>query len=345
MRQFLLDCRLAINAMRAKPKGAQQATVSFVLPSGSVIRARLGSHGSEGTGGELWPSGRALCNSLAQRQSWLQGCAVLDLGSGSGLAGLVAAGLGAPRVVLTDVDFLPMLSLNAEGEQEECQFRKRTGLMEQLLGSVDLNTQSADPVCAGAGRNTTVLPLKWGDAADIKGVQAALRGPLAAGDLEAAEAPVTAPQSPSSLAPPACSPLPRPALPRLLIMGSDIIYDKFHWPALKHTFLTLTAWEPDILISAQERGGDVEEFVEYMLLDERHLDHLDDPFTKLIEAQGGGGEGREGGQLAVAALRLKGGVVEKTQPPEGEGGQIALMHFRFGEDLAARGVKGGGPQL
>eukprot|EP00756_Hemistasia_phaeocysticola_P045924 Hpha_TRINITY_DN1967_c0_g1::TRINITY_DN1967_c0_g1_i1::g.31054::m.31054 len=56
------------------------------------------------TGGSCWPSALALSNALAQGEcGQVRGRRVLELGSGTGLVGLVAARLGA-QVCLTDLE-------------------------------------------------------------------------------------------------------------------------------------------------------------------------------------------------------------------------------------------------
>jgi len=56
-----------------------------------------------GCGGIAWPAGQVLSDYLVHRGShYLQDRQVLELGSGTGLVGLVAAKLGAPKVIITD---------------------------------------------------------------------------------------------------------------------------------------------------------------------------------------------------------------------------------------------------
>ncbi len=51
-----------------------------------------------------WGSGLGLAQLLHQHPHWVRGKTVLDLGSGSGVAGIVAARLGAARVIACDND-------------------------------------------------------------------------------------------------------------------------------------------------------------------------------------------------------------------------------------------------
>lgn len=56
-----------------------------------------------GCGGIAWPAGEVLSNYLVHKGSdYLKDRCVLELGSGTGLVGLVAAKLGASRVIITD---------------------------------------------------------------------------------------------------------------------------------------------------------------------------------------------------------------------------------------------------
>lgn len=53
---------------------------------------------------DVWPAALELCAYLAWNPHLVQGRAVLELGAGVGLPGLLAAQLGALRVVLTDYE-------------------------------------------------------------------------------------------------------------------------------------------------------------------------------------------------------------------------------------------------
>lgn len=53
---------------------------------------------------DVWPAALELCTYLAAHPSLVAGAAVLELGAGVGLPGLLAARLGASRVVLTDYE-------------------------------------------------------------------------------------------------------------------------------------------------------------------------------------------------------------------------------------------------
>jgi len=64
----------------------------------------------------LWPSGIALAHEIATREAEFQGRRVLELGSGMGLPGIVAATVGG-RVVQTDRDELALHLARRNGER------------------------------------------------------------------------------------------------------------------------------------------------------------------------------------------------------------------------------------
>lgn len=80
----------------------------------------------QGVGAKVWSAALVLCQELTDHPSQLvQGKQVLELGSGCGVCGILAAQLGAERVVLTDYadDVLELLKkcmhLNSSEEKEE----------------------------------------------------------------------------------------------------------------------------------------------------------------------------------------------------------------------------------
>ena len=63
-----------------------------------------------------WAGGQALARHLLDHPALVAGCSVLDLGAGSGLAGIAAMKAGAARVLAADTDpfALAAIALNAE---------------------------------------------------------------------------------------------------------------------------------------------------------------------------------------------------------------------------------------
>ncbi|KAJ4472180.1 putative methyltransferase-domain-containing protein [Lentinula aciculospora] len=67
------------------------------------ISINLRVDASPGCGGIVWPAGQILSNYLIRKGSkFLQGKRIVELGSGTGLVGLIAAKLGGSRVWITD---------------------------------------------------------------------------------------------------------------------------------------------------------------------------------------------------------------------------------------------------
>jgi hypothetical protein len=67
------------------------------------INVKLLVDAGPGCGGIAWPAGEVLSQYLVHRgPEFMQGRRVLELGSGTGLVGLVAAQLGASKVTITD---------------------------------------------------------------------------------------------------------------------------------------------------------------------------------------------------------------------------------------------------
>ncbi|KAF8897221.1 putative methyltransferase-domain-containing protein [Infundibulicybe gibba] len=76
--------------------------LSFVPPGSDPIVITLMVDASPGCGGVAWPAGQVLSNYLVQKgPRFLEGRNILELGSGTGLVGLVAGKLGG-NVCITD---------------------------------------------------------------------------------------------------------------------------------------------------------------------------------------------------------------------------------------------------
>ncbi|KAF7978323.1 hypothetical protein HWV62_941 [Athelia sp. TMB] len=82
----------------------QTIQLSFDAPNGSApISISLAVDASPGCGGIAWPAGQVLAKYLVDLgPSVVQGKKILEVGSGTGLVGLVAAALGARQVWITD---------------------------------------------------------------------------------------------------------------------------------------------------------------------------------------------------------------------------------------------------
>ena len=114
-------------------------------PGEVTVRQNLASPSAEeeGTARWVWPGATATARWLCDRDRgrWLENKHVLELGSGTGLLGLVAARLGAASVTLTD--------LPSE--------------LHLLRANVARNEKRA----AAFSAPTFVKPLVWGDEAGI----------------------------------------------------------------------------------------------------------------------------------------------------------------------------------
>ena len=81
-----------------------------------VVAGALGDAGFTEFGNEVWPGGKVLGEWLAARPELVRGKAVLELGAGAGLPGLVAAAAGAASTTLTDLpEALPLLTPAPKG--------------------------------------------------------------------------------------------------------------------------------------------------------------------------------------------------------------------------------------
>lgn len=91
----------------SQPPSTKEQIQSFNYGS---LTVQLLVDASPGCGGIAWPAGHVLSNYLVHRgPSYLQDRHILELGSGTGLVGLVAAKLGASKVTVTDQ--LPLLEI------------------------------------------------------------------------------------------------------------------------------------------------------------------------------------------------------------------------------------------
>ena len=82
------------------PKLPSGATLDLESPGWGANSREWG--GKLSTGGRVWPGAAAMCQLLLTLQPDVKNSHVLELGCGTGAAGLFAAALGAQRVLLTD---------------------------------------------------------------------------------------------------------------------------------------------------------------------------------------------------------------------------------------------------
>jgi predicted nicotinamide N-methyase len=95
-----------------------------------------------GIGGEVWPAAAAMCSWLANHSNAISDSRVLELGAGTGVCGIYAAGLGAKRVLLAD------------GGSE--------GLLDLCRSNVNANKR-----LFGEDSRVDVMPLRWGRGVEL----------------------------------------------------------------------------------------------------------------------------------------------------------------------------------
>jgi predicted nicotinamide N-methyase len=108
------------------------------LPSGVRLELLALGEQAAGVGGRLWNAAPKLCRWMLAQQELIQDSIVIELGSGTGACGLMAAGLGAVRVVLSD------------------------GGPPALLKLCAYNVQQNRAAC-GASCGLEVKPYRWGE--------------------------------------------------------------------------------------------------------------------------------------------------------------------------------------
>jgi len=99
--------------------------------------------GWRGIAFRVWEAALALCDFMIAHPTIVQGKKVLDLGSGPGLTGLVAAGLGAARVIITDLpEVTELIALNVERYKKT---RRSSSIIEESGGAMtEVVAQSYD---------------------------------------------------------------------------------------------------------------------------------------------------------------------------------------------------------
>ncbi|KAF8592477.1 hypothetical protein K439DRAFT_1378610 [Ramaria rubella] len=94
--------------MRTISNQVTELTVSCDQPCSPSFLVKLAIDAAPGCGGIAWPAGCVLSNYLCSRKS-LRGLTVVELGSGTGLVGIVAGLMQAEKVWITDQE--PLLDL------------------------------------------------------------------------------------------------------------------------------------------------------------------------------------------------------------------------------------------
>jgi predicted nicotinamide N-methyase len=114
-----------------------------------------------------WAGGQALARYLLDEPRWVEGKAVLDLASGSGLVGLAARKAGASRVLCADIDPLAAVAarLNAERNGLEVEVTDEDVIGRPLEG---FEVVVAGDVCYDAG--LAARSMAWFEGLAARGV-------------------------------------------------------------------------------------------------------------------------------------------------------------------------------
>lgn len=109
-----------INSLQWRQAHSKDEFYPLALESGAELRLRqlqAGEMTGLGTGATVWPAAHVLAKYLERRygEDGMKGLRVVDLGSGTGVAGIAAAALGAAESFLTDQEqLLFLMRENAE---------------------------------------------------------------------------------------------------------------------------------------------------------------------------------------------------------------------------------------
>lgn len=115
----VLDTDLFADPQDFYPPSPPPTTQHYTTATGSVITLHLVGH-SPLEAHHLWNGSRVVASHFESHPSLVQGRTVLELGAGAGLPSLVAASLGARRVVVTDFPD-PELVATMRRNIDECE--------------------------------------------------------------------------------------------------------------------------------------------------------------------------------------------------------------------------------
>jgi predicted nicotinamide N-methyase len=99
----VLPLRPTESAVLALPSRAYNEKEGYAIKRGGMLRITENYNQHDSTAFTVWDGGLLLADYLQTFPELVKGKTVLELGSGMGLAGLVAAALGAKYVLLTDL--------------------------------------------------------------------------------------------------------------------------------------------------------------------------------------------------------------------------------------------------
>ncbi|KAI0786436.1 putative methyltransferase-domain-containing protein [Abortiporus biennis] len=105
-----------LDLIPAQPPSIHNQTIELAFPSSDdpeAYRIKLSVDASPGCGGIAWPAGEVLSRYIS-RKGGLKGKNILELGSGTGLVGLVAGLLGANVWITDQSPLLDIMARNVE---------------------------------------------------------------------------------------------------------------------------------------------------------------------------------------------------------------------------------------
>ena len=120
-----------INSLQWRQAHSKDVFYPLALESGTVIEIKqlqAGEITGLGTGATVWPAAHVLAKYLERRfgERGLKGSRAVDLGSGTGVAGIVAAALGAEAFLTDQEQLLFLMRENAERFARNARFADET---------------------------------------------------------------------------------------------------------------------------------------------------------------------------------------------------------------------------